>query len=121
MAMTKKDFQVLADHINVALLGNKDIIDALCTGLHTINPKFDKDKFLAACCDEITVNGPTVKVGDKVRVVNTDWSKGRWYKIGDEGTVVSLNEDPAGGRSVGIYIEGTGDWLCRDYELEVIG
>lgn len=120
--MTKKDFQVLADHINVALLGNKDIIDALCAGLHTINSNFNKTKFLAACCEGISVAGPSVKIGDKVRVVNTDWSKGLWYKVGDEGVVTYVrDEDPAGGYSVDIDLATSGGWICRDYELEVIG
>lgn len=130
MAMTRKDFSVIAREINLSHKSGGDLIDALCFAFSRINPRFDKSKFLAACCDGITVSGPsvvvpsgpTVKVGDKVRVVNTDWSKGQWYKIGDEGVVTEVrDEDPAGGWSTDIFIEGDGTWICRDYELEVIG
>lgn len=49
MAMTKKDFELIASAINNALKNNGNVIDSLADALYTTNPAFRRDKFVEAC------------------------------------------------------------------------
>lgn len=49
MAMTKTDYELIASAINNALKKNANIIDVLADVFSTINPRFNRDKFVEAC------------------------------------------------------------------------
>lgn len=49
MAMTKKDYDLIASAINSALKNDSNIIDVLADVFSTINPRFNGDKFVEAC------------------------------------------------------------------------
>lgn len=49
MAMTRKDYDLIASAINSALKNNANIIDVLADVFSTINPRFNGDKFVEAC------------------------------------------------------------------------
>jgi hypothetical protein len=89
MAMTKKDFQIITDHINVALRANGDMLDAMCMAFKNINPAFNKDKFLAACAEGVTFKKEKLEVGDRVVCIAT--STGSSYSVGDLGTVEDVD------------------------------
>ena len=54
--MTKKDYIKLANLIKEKATGNDyifidDLLDGLCTILEDDNPRFDRERFIAACRD----------------------------------------------------------------------
>lgn len=67
MPLSRKDFEVLADHINQWLEeqrlaeadedvewwsylgGVRDLLDTMCDGLKKVNPRFDANKFIERC------------------------------------------------------------------------
>lgn len=49
MAMTRKDYELIASAINSALKNNANIIDVLADVFSTIHPRFNRDKFVEAC------------------------------------------------------------------------
>lgn len=93
MAMTKNDFQLVAECINASLKSTGDVLEALCTAFKTINPAFDRAKFLTACSDGVKFKKEKLEVGDRVVCISP--STGSCYSIGDLGTVIEVDESDA--------------------------
>lgn len=115
MAMTKNDFQLVAECINASLKSTGDVLEAICTAFKTINPAFNKDEFLTACSDGVTFKKEKLEVGDRVVCISP--STGSYCSVGDLGTVEEVDEGDA---EVPYYIkwDTTGESWAYHWEVE---
>lgn len=128
MAMTKKDYVLIAAAINNALCKDGDVVSGLADALASQNPRFNKTTFMEACLPHymrihdnsakgyvVPKHFTDVKVGDKIRVKQSSGD----YEIFEVLTVEQENywelddfpeyqDDPA--RSMPFRIE-TGAWV----------
>lgn len=79
MSVSRSDLEILAVNINKAMKSDHDLIEAMCNAFASINPRFDKNRFLTKCFDGIEFpkhysDVAAVRIGDRVKLFKNDKS-----------------------------------------------